>query len=229
MAAPAGSNALLTSIPADEAERLLEGARRRRFERGDIVFHEGDFGDTLHLVSTGRFGVQTSTEDGNRVMLHIVAEGEVFGEVAIFGPDPHRTASVVTVEAGETRSIDADVVREFSQRVPQAASFFLRLLATRSVLQTNRLLEIVYVPAEIRVVRRIVELASAFPDGITLTQEQVGEMACTSRATVNKVLRAEAEAGALEIGRGMVQINDVELLRARAVRGSVPMWEGGSS
>jgi CRP-like cAMP-binding protein len=134
---------------------------------------------------------------------------------------------VVALEPGETTSIDAEAVRELSTRVPEAARYFLGLLAERSVHHTTRLLEIVFVPAEIRVVRRIVELASSFPDGITLTQEQVGEMAFTSRATVNKVLRTESERGALEIGRGTVLINDVDLLRERASRGSVPP-EGSS-
>jgi CRP/FNR family transcriptional regulator, cyclic AMP receptor protein len=211
----------LSSLPG-EGERFHAGARLRRFQRGDIVFHEGDPGDTLHLVSAGRFGVQTGTSEGERVMLEIVSPGEVFGELSIFGPDRIRTATVVTLESGETRSIDANWVWDLCERVPEAARYFLDLLADRSARHTTRLLEIVFVPAEIRVVRRIVELAAAFPDGIQLTQEQVGEMACTSRATVNKVLRAEQARGALELGRGTVVINDVQMLRERAARGSVP-------
>jgi CRP/FNR family transcriptional regulator, cyclic AMP receptor protein len=54
----------LSSLPPGEADSILAGARRRRFRRGDIVFHEGDTGETLHLVAEGRFGVQTSTKDG---------------------------------------------------------------------------------------------------------------------------------------------------------------------
>ena len=206
---------------------MIAAARRRRFQRGDIVFHEGDAGETLHLVSEGRFGVQTGTAEGDRVMLEIVSPGDVFGELSIFATDWHRTATVVALEPGETNSIEAEAVRELCARVPETARYFLGLLAERSVHHTTRLLEIVFVPAEIRVVRRIVELASSFPDGITLTQEQVGEMAFTSRATVNKVLRTESERGALEIGRGTVLINDVDLLRERASRGSVPP-EGSS-
>jgi CRP-like cAMP-binding protein len=212
----------LAALPLSEAERVLADARRRRFQRGDIVFHEGDGGDTLHLVTEGRFGVQTGTAEGERVMLQIVSAGEVFGELSIFGPDPHRSATVVTIESGQTSAMEAGTIRDLCARVPEASAYFLRLLADRSVHHTTRLLEIVFVPAEVRVVRRIVELAAAFPDGIQLTQEQVGEMACTSRATVNKVLRAEQERGAIELGRGSVVINDVEMLRERAARGSVP-------
>ena len=222
MAGQAHPDGLRGALPPDVAETLLGDARRRRFDRGDIVFHEGDTGDTLHVVTAGRFGIQTGTAGGDRVMLQIVVADQVFGELSIFGSDPHRTATVVTLEAGETRSVGAPTVRDVCARVPAAATYFLHLLAERSVHHTTRLLEIVFVPAEIRVVRRIVELASAFPDGITLTQAQVGELACTSRATVNKVLRAEQERGVLDIERGIVVINDLEQLRARAARGSVP-------
>jgi CRP/FNR family transcriptional regulator, cyclic AMP receptor protein len=83
----------LSSLPGDESERIQAGDRRRRFERGDIVFHEGDQGDTLHLVTAGRFGVQTGTSEGERVMLEIVSPGEVFGELSIFGPGRIRTAN----------------------------------------------------------------------------------------------------------------------------------------
>jgi CRP-like cAMP-binding protein len=159
-------------------------------------------------------------------MLEIVTPGSVFGELSIFGADPHRTASVVTLEAGETHSVDAGMLLEMCGRFPDVARYFMGLLAERSVQHTTRLLEIVFVPAEIRVVRRIVELAAAFPDGIALTQEQVGEMACTSRATVNKVLRAEAGRGALELGRRTVTINDIDLLIERASRGTVPPHPG---
>jgi CRP-like cAMP-binding protein len=175
----------------------------------------------------GRFGVQTGTVEGERVMLQILSTDEVFGELSIFGPEQLRTATVVTLEAGETRSIDGEAVRDVCALAPEVATYFLRLLAERSVRHTTRLLEIVFVPAEVRVVRRILELASAFPDGIQLTQEQVGEMACTSRATVNKVLRSEQRRGTIELGRGTVVINDVDRLKERAARGSVPP-HGGS-
>jgi len=44
-----------SALPPAEAERVLADARHRRFQRGDIVFHEGDPSDTLHLVTEGRF------------------------------------------------------------------------------------------------------------------------------------------------------------------------------
>jgi CRP/FNR family transcriptional regulator, cyclic AMP receptor protein len=212
----------LSSLPGDESERIQAGGRRRRFQHGDIVFHEGDQGDTLHLVTAGRFGVQTGTSGASASCSRSFRQARCSGSSRSSGRAGSEPQTVVTLEASETRSIDADWVRDLCDRVPGADGYFLGLLADRSARRTSRLLEIVFVPAEIRVIRRIVELAATFPDGIQLTQERVGEMACTSRATVNKVLRAEQERGALVLGRETVVINDVELLRTRAARGSMP-------
>ena len=52
---------LLAGIPEAEAQRLLSVARRRRFARGEVVFHRDDPADCLHLVAKGRFAVRVIT------------------------------------------------------------------------------------------------------------------------------------------------------------------------
>jgi 8-hydroxy-5-deazaflavin:NADPH oxidoreductase len=74
-----------------------------------------------------------------------------------------------------------------------------------------------YVPVERRVLRRLVELAQTYGDGvILLTQEVLAEMAGTTRATVNQVLRAEQERGTVELRRGKTIVLDRDGLARRA-------------
>lgn len=84
----------------------------------------------------------------------------------------------------------------------------------------ERLLEALYVPADLRVVRRLAELAALYGDGdgeavIPLTQEELAGLAGTSRATVNQALRALQDRGVLELGRGKTTITDPAALAAR--------------
>jgi CRP-like cAMP-binding protein len=51
---------LFRDIPATEARAILDRARRRVFARGEVVYHEGDPGETLHLIADGRFMVRVS-------------------------------------------------------------------------------------------------------------------------------------------------------------------------
>lgn len=85
--------------------------------------------------------------------------------------------------------------------------------------QNELLLEALYVPAERRVLRRLVELSSVYGDAdaaIPLTQEQLAEIGGTSRATVNRVLREEQERGTVELRRGRIVVADLDALAARA-------------
>ena len=71
--------------------------------------------------------------------------------------------------------------------------------------QNELLLEAIYVPVERRVLRRLAELSALYAGRdsvIPLTQEQLAEMAGTSRATVNRVLREEQARGTVALRRG---------------------------
>ena len=98
--------ALFGDLPPEELRQVLSIARRRVFDRGEIVFHEGDPADTLHLIAKGRFAVRIRTAVGDRVTVAIRVPGEAFGELALVGRDPApRSATVAALEAGETHSV----------------------------------------------------------------------------------------------------------------------------
>jgi CRP/FNR family cyclic AMP-dependent transcriptional regulator len=89
----------------------------------------------------------------------------------------------------------------------------VRLLAARLRRSSDRLLEALFVPAEARVLRRLRELVELYgksaPDTlIPLTQEDIAGLAGTSRATANRVLRAEEKRGTLRLARGRTLILD---------------------
>jgi CRP-like cAMP-binding protein len=52
---------LLTGVPDADVQRLLAVPRRRRFARGEVVFHRHDPADTLHFITKGRFAVRVMT------------------------------------------------------------------------------------------------------------------------------------------------------------------------
>src|SRR5262245_33604145 len=99
--------ALLEGVPEEDVRALLSIARRRKFGRGEVVFHEGDPADTLHLVDKGRFGVRTQTALGDTAILSVLGPGDMFGELALLdvGEPQPRSATVSALEAAETRSV----------------------------------------------------------------------------------------------------------------------------
>ena len=200
---------LFAGLPQDDVHAVLRAARRRTFAKGEVVFHSGDPGDSLHLVVKGRFAVRVMTPVGDVATLGIRGPGESFGEMALVDPEAHRSATIQALEPAETLAL------AYSQlgHVRGAVDRMLVVLLADQVRRSNQLLlDAFYVPAERRVLRRLLELG----DTVLLTQEELAQLAGTSRATVNRVLRDEERRGALQLDRGRVTVLDAEALRRRA-------------
>jgi CRP/FNR family cyclic AMP-dependent transcriptional regulator len=208
---------LLEGVPDEEVRRLLSVARRRTFARNEVVFHQGDPAEAMHLIWSGRFAVRIKTAIGDATTLAILGRGDTFGELGLIGEANERSATVVALERAETRSILRSDLERLRREQPQVNELLLRLLAAR-IRRTNDLLaEALYVPADKRVLRRLRELADLYRSEagapvIPLTQEEIAELAGTSRATVNRVLRAEERAGSLELTRGRTTVLDPSLI-----------------
>lgn len=211
---------LFSGLPEAELRRLLSVARRRRFQRGQVVFHRGDPADSLHLVLKGRFTARVVTQRTDSVMVAIHGPGEAFGELALVDPVP-RSTTVTAVEAGETLAIAREDFDRVRREYPEVNEVLVQLLAARVRSASDLLLEAIFVPAETRVLRRLLELVGHYGEGeaetpISLTQEDIAALAATSRATANRVLRAEQERGTLRLARGRTVVLDPADIARRA-------------
>ena len=207
---------LLADLPAEDVRELLSIARRRTFEKGEVVFHRDDPADSLHLIVRGRFAARVTTPLGDSVLLEVLGSGQTFGELALLLPDARRSASVSALEDGETRSVFRDDFAHLQRSHPGVKDVLLRLLAEQLRRASDRIVEAHYVDAETRVRRRLCELADVYRSAVVpMTQEDLAAMAGTSRATVNRVLRDEKRRGTVALQRGRVTLLDVDELGRR--------------
>ena len=98
---------LLAMLDDDEQQVVLAAARRRRFKRNEVVFHDGDPGDTLHLVVKGHFAIRITTPIGDQAIVRVFGPADYFGELAILSPGPRR-GSAVSLDSGETLCLHRD-------------------------------------------------------------------------------------------------------------------------
>jgi len=212
---------LLSDVPAEDVRRLLSVARRRRFQRGEVVFHREDPGESLHLIVSGRFAIRVMTPLGETVWLAVRGPSESFGEMTLIESDSRRSATVSALEAAETFAVRKPEFDGLRERYPSIDRVLIALLAGEVRMLNERLLEALYLTAERRLLRRLHELSEVYrrPDGsvvIPLTQEELAEFAGAARATVNRVLREEQARGTLELHRGRTRVLDPDELSRRA-------------
>lgn len=212
---------LLQGVPAGEVRELLSLARRRRFRRGEVVFHRDDPADSMHLVVAGRFAVRAATPLGETATIAVRGPGDSFGELALLGERAgRRTATVAALEDAETFCVAESDFRRLRGRYAGIDRMLTDFLVGELRMLHERLLEALYLPAERRVLRRLLELAGTYADGsaaeVPLTQDELASLAGTSRATVNRVLREEERRGTVELGRGRTVVREPAEIARRA-------------
>ena len=213
---------LLAGLDSEARREVLRIAHRRRFKKHEFVFHEGDVGDSVHLLVTGRVAVRVTTTFGSIVTFDVMSTGDSFGEQALLNEAGRRTATIQALEPVETMVLFRDAFAALRRAHPQVERVLVEMLAAQVRRLSTQLLEALYVPVETRVLRRLVELANAYSDAdtscvtIPLTQDDLATMAGTTRPTANRVLQRASEHGAVALGRSRVDITDLATLKRLA-------------
>jgi CRP/FNR family cyclic AMP-dependent transcriptional regulator len=214
---------LLDSLGDRQRRALLQVASRRRYRRGEVVFHEGDPGDSLHVVTNGVFIARSNSTSGDVVAVNVLGEGTVFGELALLTADDRRSATVQALRAAATLRITRADFERLRDEDPKVDRLLVTVLAERNRKLNDQLMDLVFTPVETRVHRRLLAFAKAVAvsgqasDGwIELSQAELGALAGTTRPSVNRALRRAERDGLVELGRGRIRIVDVDGVTARA-------------
>jgi CRP-like cAMP-binding protein len=212
---------VLASVPADDRDRLVARLRRLAYRRDEVIFHQGDPADTLHLIAAGHVTVRVTLPGGEFVIVAIFGPGDAFGELALVGGPRPRGATVIALEPCETLSLGRDQFERLRASYPGVNRFLVELLSTRVERLNGYLLEALYVPAERRVLRRLLDLCQLYAGDeqhivIPVTQEMLASLAGTTRPTANQVLGRLAASQVVEVRRGQIIVLNRRELRRRA-------------
>jgi CRP-like cAMP-binding protein len=213
VAAVLRNTALLGSMPTPDLERVLAVSRLRTFRRGQVVFTQGDPGDTLIVVVSGRVKVIVRSADGGELTLTIISAGGVFGELSIADGGP-RSADAETLEESQLLLIPRETVQEICARVPPAAQALANSVAGMLRRLTEAASDLVFLDLPRRVAR---VLASQAPDDdgvirLKLRQEELAHQVGATRQSVNAAVRAFHKRGWLQIHDGAVIVTQASAL-----------------
>ena len=212
---------VLASLPPQERRGLVARLRRRSYHRDEVIFHQGDPADTLHLIAAGHVSVRVTLRSGEFVVVTIFGPGDAFGESALVGGLRTRGATIVALEPCETLSLGRDEFDRLRTSYPGVDRFLVELLSARVERLNNYLLEALYVPAERRVLRRLLNLCELYTGDdqrivIPVTQEMLASLAGTTRPTANQVLRRLVASDIVAVSRSQIVVLDRQGLHQRA-------------
>ena len=215
---------LLRGVAPEALDQLARRLRRRSYHRGEVIFHQGDPGDTMHLVRGGRVKVVIPSESGDEAVLAILGPADCFGELAIIDGGP-RSASVVAMEQVETLMLGRQDFLSFFRSNMSAAEQLVVNMA-RIIRRVNEdVADLAFLDLPGRLAKKLLDLADSHGEPIDggkgveitvpLTQEELAGMIGATRPSVNKVLGWYEDQGAIQRRGRKIAILKPDMLRQR--------------
>jgi CRP-like cAMP-binding protein len=214
---------IFQGVDPEAAEALAKEMDTVEIRKGDVLFNEGEAGDSLYIVLDGKVKLGRTSSDGRENLLAILGPGQMFGELSLFDPGP-RSATVTTVTDASFASLSHEDLLKWLEGRPLVAHSLLAQLATRLRKANDVVADLVFSDVPGRVAKALLDLADRFgrtaDDGVhvhhDLTQEELAQLVGASRETVNKALADFASRGWLRLEPRSVVIMDIERLGRRA-------------
>jgi CRP-like cAMP-binding protein len=205
---------LFDVLGPETARALREAGERRRFRRREVLFREGDLGDTVHFVERGHVVVQGSRPLADGLTFAVLGPGDYFGDIAVLSAEGRRSATVEALDECVTFVLGGDRFLALRDAHPAMRRLMAESLARMGRRLVDRLLDARHVDARGRLIRQLLRLEELFEGAIPFTQGDLANYVGVTRVTVNQLLGSLADAGLVEIRRGSVQLLDVAGLQA---------------
>lgn len=214
---------LFAEMDPENSRALIESMNPVAFARGDVLFHEGDLGDRLFVIRSGKIKLGRRSSDGRENLLSIQGPGEMFGELSLFDPGPRTATATVVADAELVELAHTDLVA-WLELHPKVAKHLLKALAHRLRRTNEALADLVFSDVPGRVAKALLDLATRFgeptDEGVRvahdLTQEELAQLVGASRETVNKALADFAARGWVRREGRAVVLLDADRLERRA-------------
>lgn len=215
--------ALFGPLGDDVASRLADHAIERNYQKGQIIFHEGDQDDALFVIASGLVKVFLTSEQGEEMVLVTLRPPETFGELALIDSGP-RSASTEALDDTTLLLLRRSALLELLQEMPQLTDALLRSVGTSLRRLTEQTADLVFLDLEGRVAKLLLRLADqrglATDDGVVLdlgmTQTDLAGMVGGSRQSINQILHSFQSRGYLELHRKRVVLKRPDRLERRA-------------
>lgn len=86
---------LFSALSGEHRHNIRDAGRILQFEKGKVLFHEGDMGQSFYILLSGMVKLYKTAEDGREIIVRILKGGEVFGEVILFVNDNYPVSSLI--------------------------------------------------------------------------------------------------------------------------------------
>jgi CRP/FNR family cyclic AMP-dependent transcriptional regulator len=203
-----------TQLSDRELDVVRAVSTEKTYPKNAVVLTEGEMGDSLFMIQSGKVKVFIGDEDGREIILKILGPGDFFGEMSMIDKQP-RSASVTTIEASTFLVLSHAAFERCVEQAPRIANMVMRVLAQRVREADRKIGTLALMDVYGRVASTLLEL-SVYSDGKLmvgekLSQQDLANMVGASREMVNRILKDLSDRGFISIESKSITIINREL------------------
>ena len=191
---------IFSDLSAENLETMATMVQLRRYPKGAFIVGQNEVGTSMYLLISGRVKVSLASPEGKELVLNYLEAPAHFGEMSLVDAQT-RSADVIAVTDVELFSLDGKDLSAAIQVQPRLALSLIATLSRRLRLTINRLEDMAFHDATHRVMRVVLNIATAgletrgVPVVQGMTHYDIATLAGTSRETASRVISQLARDG----------------------------------
>ncbi len=212
---------VFSGLSHEDLEKISEISVERKLRKNMPVFMEGEPGEAFYYVKSGKVKIYRTYEDGREHIVHILGEGDVFGEATLFSGIAYPASASVYEDSVIGAIRNSDLERLILQS-PGLSLKIIKLLTSKLVQAQYKIRDLTFNDVFSRTAAQLLKLAGdhgkqsdkGIVINIPLSRQELAEMAGTTRETVSRVLSKFRKEKSIAEQEERIVILDLEKLRA---------------
>lgn len=211
---------IFSYLTDDELIDIISMTGSKKFDKDENIFFEGEKSDTLYIINEGKIKLYKSTKSGKEQILHILAEGEFFGELNLVkAGEYHFNARAVTPV--RLCTLTNEDMKNIVLKRPEIGLKVLEVVGDRLSRLETMVQTLATNDAETRLASLLIQLteesgrrtSQGIEIRVTMSREDMSNLTGVARETISRKLKKLEEQGIIKLigSRKIIILNEEEL------------------
>ncbi|WP_271812361.1 Crp/Fnr family transcriptional regulator [Clostridium beijerinckii] len=212
---------IFENLNRDELVEIVNKINHKEFSKGDVIFTEGNIASTLYFINEGKIKLYKYTKDGKEQILHILSEGDFFGELELIKPSKYRFNSKA-IEDVKICTLTKEEMKDIMMKNPEIGIKVLETVGERLSKVENLVQNLATNDVDSRMAYLIIELMEKYGENVEgnisvklpISREDMASYIGVTRETISRKLKKLEDENLIKIiGTKTIIIIDEEGLK----------------
>jgi CRP-like cAMP-binding protein len=187
---------IFENLNKEELVEIVNKINHKEFSKGDVIFNEGNIANTLYFINEGKIKLYKYTKDGKEQILHILSEGDFFGELELIKPAKYGFNSKA-IEDAKICTLTKDEMKDIMMKNPEIGIKVLETVGERLSKVENLVQNLATNDVDSRMAYLIIELIEKYGENVggnisvklPISREDMANYIGVTRETISRKLK----------------------------------------